>query len=141
VEFSIFDLRFLIANLAVANEAFPNPNQSKIANRKSKMLMASKKSQRNVGIPAKRRGQQMGDSRSNPNVQAEAEARTPPLSGRRKSASKLYGDESSKEIASDATGPSSTSPSVPGAIPTGNPLGQSGGEKIFKRRARKSKKE
>src|SRR5918993_633964 len=97
-------------------------------------VMVSKKAQSKAGIPARRRGQQMGDERSNPNKQAEAEASTPALSGRRKVASKMYGDESSKQIASDAAGPSSTSPSVPAAVPTGEPLGQSGGERVFKKR-------
>ena len=99
--------------------------------------MVSKKTQSKAGIPARRRGQQMGDERSNQNTQAEAETSTPALSGRHKVASKMYGDESSKQIASDAAGPSSTSPSVPAAVPTGAPLGQSGGERVFKKRQAK----
>ena len=96
--------------------------------------MVSKKAQSKAGIPALRRGQQMGDERSNPNKQAAEEASTPALSGRRKAASKMHGDKSSRQIGSDAAGPSSTSPSLPAAIPTGEPLGQSGGEREFKKR-------
>ncbi|HEX6623973.1 MAG TPA: hypothetical protein VF064_09690 [Pyrinomonadaceae bacterium] len=103
--------------------------------------MVSKKAQSKAGIPARRRGQQMGDERSNPNQQAEAEATTPALSGRRKVAGKMYGDKSSRQIASDAAGPSSTSPSVSAAIPTGEPLGQSGGERAFKKRQGEKGKE
>ncbi len=102
--------------------------------------MVSKKAQSKAGIPARRRGQQMGDQRSNPNQQAAAEASTPALSGRRKTTSKMFGDKSAKEFASDAAGPSSTSPSVPAAIPTGEPLGESGGEKAFKKRQAKSRR-
>ena len=101
--------------------------------------MASKKEQSKAGIPAQRRGQQMGDERSNANTQAAAETNTPALSGRRKSANKMFGDKSSQQFASDAAGPSATSPSVSGAIPTGEPLGQSGGEKAFQKARRKSK--
>lgn len=96
--------------------------------------MVSKKAQSKAGIPAQRRGQQMGDERSTPSGLEEAEKSTPALSGRRKSASKYFGDESSQQVGSGGAGPSDTSPSVAAAIPTNEPLGQSGGEREFKDR-------
>ncbi|MGH9901653.1 MAG: hypothetical protein ACRD68_07555 [Pyrinomonadaceae bacterium] len=96
--------------------------------------MASRKAQSKAGIGEKRRGQQMGDERSAPDKTQGAKEETPALRGSRPDANKFFADKSSQAVGSDAAGLSSTSPSVPAAIPTGEPLGQSGGEKVFKER-------
>ena len=59
---------------------------------------------------------------------------TPALRGRRKKATKMFADESSQHIGGDAVTPSSNMPSVPAAAPTGVKLGESGGERAFKKR-------
>ena len=103
--------------------------------------MVSRKAQSKAGIAEKRRGQQMGDERSQPDKSAESKSETPALRGRRKGASKFYADESSQAVGSDGEAPSDNSPSVPAAIPTGAKLGESGGERAFKQRqSRASKK-
>jgi hypothetical protein len=104
--------------------------------------MASRKSQAKAGIPAQRRGQQMGDAAktNNPNKMKEAKANTPALRGRRKTESKFYADDSSQQTGSDAATPSTNSPSIPAAIPTGQKLGESGGERAFKQRQTKASK-
>ena len=105
--------------------------------------MVGKKSQSKAGVPARRRGQQMGDDRSQPDKSLEAKEQTPALSSRRKSSSKFFGDESSQAAGSDGEAPRDNTPSVPAAIPTGQKLGESGGEKVFKGRlaAQKGKRQ
>ena len=106
--------------------------------------MVNKKAQSKAGIAANRRGQQMGDERSNSNTpakQEEAKANTPALRGRRTDANKFFADESSQQTGSDAATPRSNTPSLPAAIPTGVKHGESGGERVFKQRqARKGSK-
>ena len=103
--------------------------------------MVNKKAQSKAGIAAKRRGQQMGDERSNnTEQQEEAKADTPALSGRRKEASKYFADESAQQVGGSPAAPSSTSPSLPAALPTGVKKGESGGEKVFKQRQAKKAK-
>jgi len=103
--------------------------------------MVNKKAQSKAGIAATRRGQQMGDERSNNTGQEETQADTPALSGRRKKANKFYADESAQAVGGSPAASSSTSPSVPGALPSGVKKGESGGEKAFKaRQAKKSGK-
>ena len=104
--------------------------------------MANRKAQSKAGIPANRRGQQMGDERSNsPVKQEEAEANTPALRGKRKDANKFFADESSQQVGSDAATPRSNTPSLPAAMPTDIKKGESGGERVFKeRQARKGSK-
>ena len=99
--------------------------------------MVSKKTQSKAGIAEKRRGQQMGDERSQPSKVDEAKRETPALRGRRKTESKYFSDESSQSVASDGEAPSDNSPSVPAAIPTGTRLGESGGERAFRKRQSK----
>ena len=83
----------------------------------------------------------MGDGSSGPDKSSIEEEKTPALSGRRRAANKMFGDKSSDNIGSDSTGPSAASPSTPAAIPTGEKLGESGGETVFRqRRAQKSKR-
>ena len=103
--------------------------------------MVSRKTQSKAGIAEVRRGQQMGDERSQPSKADEAKRETPALRGRRADANKYFADESSQSVASDGEAPSDNSPSVPAAIPTGAKLGESGGERVFKQRqSRASKK-
>lgn len=102
--------------------------------------MVSKKSQSKAGVPARRRGQQMGDETSAKDKTLEAKEQTPALRGRRKSASKFFADESSQAVASDGEAPRDNTPSVPAVIPTGTKLGESGGERQFKERQKAAKK-
>ena len=104
--------------------------------------MTSKKAQGKAGVPAQRRGQQMGDERSTnvPAKQEQAEAQTPALRGRRKAANKFYADDSAQQAGSNAARPRSNSPSIPAALPTGKKLGESGGERAFKQRQPKKGK-
>ena len=102
--------------------------------------MVSKKTQSKAGIAERRRGQQMGDERSQPDKMLEAKRETPALRGRRKEASKFFADDSSQQTGTRGETPRDNTPSVPAAIPTGEPLGQSGGEKEFKARQKASAK-
>ena len=107
--------------------------------------MVSKKAQSKAGIAQKRRGQQMGDARSSPqqpqqDKSRQAKRETPALRGRRKGANKFFGDESAQAVASDGEAPRDNSPSVPAAIPTGKRLGESGGERAFKKRLSKTQR-
>ena len=103
--------------------------------------MATKKAQRKAGIAANRRGQQMGDEKTNsPNKMSEAKANTPPLSGRRKLANKFLGDDSAQTGGGNAAAPRSNRPSTPAALPVGTKLGESGGEHAAKRRQVKPSK-
>src|SRR2546423_11600996 len=106
-------------------------------------MATSKKMQTKAGVPARRRGQQMGDERSGPGKMEEERKKTPALRGRRKAASKFFADDSSQAIGSGGEGsPSDNSPSVPAAIPVGGKVGESGGERSSAQRqaaARKAK--
>jgi hypothetical protein len=99
--------------------------------------MSSKEKQSKVGRPSKPRGQQTGFA-GNPDQNREAMKDTPALRGRRKRASEMFEDESKQQVGSDAVTPRSNTPSVPAAAPTGAPLGESGGERAFKQRQRKT---
>jgi len=98
-------------------------------------MATSRKTQSKAGVPARRRGQQMGDERSGPGKMNEEKKKTPALRGRLKRASKFFADDSSQAIASGGGGSlSDNSPSTPAAIPTGEKLGESGGERNFRAR-------
>lgn len=97
-------------------------------------MATSKKAQNKAGVPARRRGQQMGDERSAADKRAEPEKQTPVARGRRKEASKFFADDSSQMTGSGGEAPRDNSPSVPAATPTGTKLGESGGEREFKAR-------
>ena len=101
--------------------------------------MSSKEKQSKVGRPVRPRGQQTGFA-GNPDQNREAEKETPALRGRRKSASEMFNDESKQQVGSDAATPRSNTPSVPAAMPTGVPLGETGGERVFKRKQKRGKK-
>ena len=98
--------------------------------------MVSKKSQSKAGVAGRRRGQQMGDERSAKDKTLAAKENTPALRGRREDANEFFADESSQQVGGDGEAPRDNSPSVPAAVPTGEPLGQSGGERVFKKRQR-----
>ena len=103
--------------------------------------MASRKTQAKAGIPATRRGQQMGDAKTNnPNKQTESKDDTPALRGRRKTENKFFANDSAQQVASEGDRPRSNTPSVSAAIPTGQKLGESGGERVFKQRQAKASK-
>ena len=101
--------------------------------------MVSKKAQSKAGIPARRRGQQMGDERSPLDKATDAEKDVPALRGRRKDANEFFADASSQAVGSEGEAPRDNSPSTPAAIPTGESLGQSNAEKVFKRRQTKTR--
>jgi hypothetical protein len=104
--------------------------------------MASRKTQAKAGIPTVRRGQQMGDDAktNSPNKQDEAQTKnTPALRGRRKTENKFFADDSSQQAASEGARPRSNTPSIPAAIPTGQKLGEPGGERAFKQRQKKKR--
>ncbi|HEX8500157.1 MAG TPA: hypothetical protein VF659_06150 [Pyrinomonadaceae bacterium] len=103
-------------------------------------MATSKKTQAKAGAPERRRGQQMGDERSQPSKIDEAQAETPALSGRRKDANKFFADESSQTVGTRGETPRDNSPSVSAAIPTGVKQGESGGEAEFKARQKSARK-
>ena len=102
--------------------------------------MVTKKDQHKVGTPRKPRGQQMGLA-GNPDQNREAMKDTPALRGRLKKATRMFADESSQHETGDAVTPRSNSPSVPAAAPTGVKLGETGGERVFKQRQAKRRKQ
>jgi len=102
--------------------------------------MGAKKDQHKVGIPAKPRGQQMGFAGNRDQNRQEMKD-TPALRGRLKRTNKMFADESSQHVTGDAVTPRSNSPSTP-AMTTSKRKGESGGERVFKRRlARKRSSE
>jgi hypothetical protein len=103
-------------------------------------MATSRKTQAKAGVPAKRRGQQMGDERSQPSRTDEAQRETPALSGRRKTAGKFYAEDSAQSRGTSGKSPRAITPSVPAAIPTNVKQGESGGETEFKARQRSATK-
>jgi hypothetical protein len=103
-------------------------------------MATSKKTQAKAGIAERRRGQQMGDERSKPAKIDEAQAETPALRGRRKSANKFFADDSSQTVGTRGETPRDNSPSVPAAVPVGVKQGESGGEAEFKARQKAASK-
>lgn len=102
-------------------------------------MSTKKEQQQKAGAPQKPRGQEMGRG-DDVDQNRQEMADTPALRGRRKSANKMFADESSQHVGNDAATPRSNSPSLPAAMPTGVPLGETGGEKAFKRRQSKQRK-
>ena len=103
-------------------------------------MATSKKTQTKAGVPARRRGQQMGDERSARDKTLEAKEQTPAARGRRKAANKFFADDSSQMTGSRGEAPRDNSPSVPAAVPVGTKLGESGGERQFKARQQAKKR-
>jgi hypothetical protein len=100
--------------------------------------MSSKKEQRKVGSKQKPRGQQTGFV-GNPDQNREEMKSTPALRGRRKTASKMFADDSSQQVGAGAAKGRSNQPSLPAALPTNVKLGESGGERVFKQRQKAKK--
>jgi hypothetical protein len=95
--------------------------------------MSSKKEQSKVGRKQKPRGQQTGFV-GNPDQNREEMKNTPALRGRRKAASKMFGDESAQQVGTDAAKGRTNTPSLPAALPTNTRLGESNDERAFKQR-------
>jgi hypothetical protein len=92
--------------------------------------------QRQVGIPAKRRGQQMGFS-GKPDQNRQEVDETPATLGSRPRANKMAADKSKQKIGSSSVTPRTASPSTPAM---NSPVhGDTGGEKVFKRRLAKQR--
>jgi hypothetical protein len=100
--------------------------------------MSSKKEQSKVGRKQKPRGQQTGFV-GNPDQNREEMKSTPALRGRRKAASKMFGDESMQQVGSDASKGRTNTPSIPAALPGNTKLGESNDERAFKKRQAKKK--
>jgi len=98
--------------------------------------MGQKKDQHNVGTPSKPRGQQMGFA-GTPDQNRSEMNHTPALRGRRKQENKMFSDVSQQHVASDATTPSSNSPST--AAMNTKPSGGAGGAGQFKKRLAKKR--
>ncbi|HEX8187214.1 MAG TPA: hypothetical protein VF586_02615 [Pyrinomonadaceae bacterium] len=103
-------------------------------------MATSRKTQAKAGVPERRRGQQMGDGRSQPAKIDEAQAATPALRGRRKDANKFFADDSFQATGTRGETPRDNTPSVPAAIPTNVKQGESGGEAEFKARQKGASK-
>ena len=103
-------------------------------------MATSRKTQAKAGAPEKRRGQQMGDERSQPSKIDEAQRETPALRGRRKVASEFFADDSFQSVGTRGETKRDNSPSVPAAIPTNVKAGESGGEAEFKARQKAASK-
>ena len=98
--------------------------------------MARTRDQHKSGTPSKPRGQQTGFA-GNPDQNREEMEKTPAVSGRRKQGNRMIADASEQHVASDATTPSTNTPSVPAVIPPVR--SDSGGERVFKRRLQKKR--
>lgn len=96
----------------------------------------AKAEQRKVGIPSKPRGQQMGFA-GTPDQNRKETDETPAVLGERPRHNKMAGDVSYSKAGTSSVTPHTNAPSTP-AMNTG-PLGNSGGEKGFKRRLAKKR--
>ncbi len=106
------------------------------------MASSSKKTQGKAGLPAARRGQQMGDARSaNTGEPDESQADATPTRDGRTKANKFFADDSAQSVGGDAAARARTtvSPSVPAALPTGQKLGESNVERAGKRNQAKTR--
>ncbi len=102
--------------------------------------MIDNEEQHTVGIPEHPRGQRMGRGEDLDAKRQEMEDGTPALSGVRGENSEMFADESAQHFGGDSVTPDTVSPSTPGTIPTGEPLGQSGGERQAKQQIADAKK-
>lgn len=100
--------------------------------------MRTKKDQHLVGAPVRPRGQQTGFA-GQKDQNREAKDDTPALSGRRKSANKMFADASSQHVGADSSTPATNSPSVPAMNVKAK--GASGGETQFKKQLAKKRGE
>ena len=102
--------------------------------------MSDNEEQHTVGIPETPRGQRMGRGDDLDIKRQEMESGTPAISGARAEGSEMFADDSAQHFGGDSVTPDTASPSTPGAIPTGEPLGQSGGERQAKQQIADSQK-
>ena len=100
-------------------------------------MKKKKLDQHNVGIPEKKRGQQTGFA-GNPDQNRKEMKTTPAITGRRESANKMVADSSQQHISSDATTPSTNSPST--SAMNVSPTRAGGGAGGFKRRLAKKRR-
>jgi hypothetical protein len=98
----------------------------------------SKERQQKVGIPAKRRGQQMGFA-GEPDQNRARVADTPAARGRLKEVNKMFADESSQQIGTSASLPRTNSPSTT-VMNSGGRAGETTGERVFKQRLKRARK-
>ncbi|HEX8097482.1 MAG TPA: hypothetical protein VF507_05575 [Pyrinomonadaceae bacterium] len=98
--------------------------------------MRTKKDEHKAGAPEKPRGQETGNA-GTVAQDRRAKADTAALRGRRKKENEFFADESSQHVGADGTKPRSNTPSIPAALPANTRMGESGGEKEFKRRQKK----
>ena len=96
---------------------------------------SDKERQQKVGIPAKRRGQQMGFA-GHPD-QNRAKAGEPLAARGRLKKNKMFADKSSQQISTSAASSRSNSPST-AAMNTGGHPGETTGETVFKRRLKRA---
>jgi len=99
---------------------------------------SAKKRHQKVGIPDKRRGQQMGLA-GQPDKNRARENDAPASRGKLKQGNKMFADVSSQQISSSAGSSRSNSPSTP-AMNTGVRPGETTAESVFRRRLKRSKK-
>lgn len=101
--------------------------------------MTNKEEQAKAGISEEPRGQRMGRGNDLDQKREEKEniaqpGGTPALHGNRPESSEFFADDSSQQVGTDPVTPRSNTPSIPAAMPTDTPLGQSGGEREFNQR-------
>ena len=103
-------------------------------------LIASKKQrQQKAGIPAKKRGQQMGQSSGSSLQEGGRSHEKLALRGRLKKKNRMFADKSSQEIGSSPAMARTNSPSTT-AVNTGGQPGETTGETVFKRRLQNRKR-
>lgn len=98
--------------------------------------MRKHKDQHIVGTPERPRGQQTGFAGKSDQNRKEVKE-TAPVRGRLKTENKMFGDVSNQNVSSDATTPSTNSPSTPAM--KSNPKRAGGGAGGFKKRLAKAR--
>jgi len=98
---------------------------------------SDKERQQKVGIPTKRRGQQMGFA-GHPDQNRAKAGETLAARGRLKKTNKMFADKSSQQISTSAASSRSNSPST-AAMNTGGHPGETTGETVFKRRLKRAR--
>jgi hypothetical protein len=94
--------------------------------------MNEAKDQHLVGTPEKPRGQEMGLPEENDKNQ-KADAETPAINGDQSAGNEMSADRSNRNVGSDSVTPSTTTPSVPAAMPSENQSNQGGEKEFFNR--------
>jgi hypothetical protein len=99
--------------------------------------MPQKRDQHKIGAKAKPRGQQTGMAGATDQNRQQKKS-TPALSGRRRTANKMFADKSAQNVGGDAVTPKTASPSTVVANATEH-KGETGGETAFKARLNKKR--